>query len=404
MIDSLPTSSAPASDVTPASEPKRRGLLWVFLFLVLLGCGGGGWLYLNPAQADDDSAAKHGRAHDTATPVETATAQKGILNITLDALGTVTPLADVTVKPQISGQLMELGFQEGQMVHAGDFLAQIDPRLYENALHQAEGNFAKDSAQLQQAETVLARDTKLIAVHALSQQDFDAQKAAVDQFKAAVQVDQAAIDTAKLNLVYCHITAPVAGRVGLRQVDIGNYVQMSDTDGIVKITQLQPISVLFSIPEDRLPQIMERLKNGDTITVQAMDRSQSKVLASGKLGAVDNAINASTGTVKMRALFDNEDLSLYPNQFVNIRILVQTFADALLVPSAALQRGANGSFVYLVTDEQKATIRPVTPGPAEGDKVSITEGLKENDHVIVDGTDKLSEGSKVKATGTNAAP
>lgn len=380
----------------PQTEKKRGGGVVFWLMLLVVAGLSAGWFFMN--QGAGKAADKRG---DAPVPVETALVEKGTLNVTLDALGSVTPLADVTVKPQISGQLMEIAFQEGQMVQQGDYLAQIDPRPYENALHQAEGTLAKDTAQMEDAQTVFERDKKLLAVHALSQQDFDKQKALLDQLKAAVQVDQAAIDTAKLNLSYCHIVSPVTGRVGLRQVDAGNYVQTNDTNGIVKITQVHPISVLFSVPEDKLPPLIARMKGEEAAPlVTAMDRTQSAVLATGKLASIDNQVDSGTGTVKMRALFDNENDALFPNQFVNVRILVKTIPEALIVPVAAVQRGANGPFVYVVADG-KVTIRPIVPGPAEGEKTSVTEGLKEGERIVTDGTDKLADGTKVQVSTKN---
>lgn len=323
------------------------------------------------------------------------TARKGDINVTLNALGTVTPMAAVTVRTQINGQLMQVGFQEGQVVHEGDFLAEIDPRPYTIALAQAEGQLIRDQALLKDAEVNLARYKKLVAQDSLAKQQLDTQESLVQQYKGAVQSDQAQIDAAKLNLTYCRITAPVSGRVGLRQVDPGNYVKTSDTDGLVTITQLQPITVLFSLPEDNLPAIMQRLKEGATLEVLAYDRTQSTKLATGKLVSVDNQIDTSTGTIKLRAQFDNEDSGLFPNQFVNVRLLVNTLRDVTVIPTAAIQRGTPGTFVYRINEGNAVVIQKVKLGPAEGDNIIITEGLAPSDRVVIDGADKLREGAKV---------
>jgi membrane fusion protein, multidrug efflux system len=339
-------------------------------------------------------------------PIRADTAQQGTVAITLDELGTVTPLATVTVRTQISGQLMSILFQEGQTVAKGDLLAEIDSRPYVHALGQAEGQLARDQALLKNAELDLARYRKLVAQDSIPRQQLDTQDSLVHQYVGTVETDQALVDNARLNVAYCHITAPISGRVGLRQVDQGNYVQTNDTNGIVVITQIQPITVIFTVAEDELPAIMTRLHAGAVLPVTAYDRSRSAELATGRLTTVDNQIDTSTGTVKLRAEFDNADLKLFPNQFVTVRLTVDELHDATTIASAAVQRGAAGTFVYLIKPDDTVTVRPVTLGPSEGERAAVQSGLAPGDQVVVDGADKLRDGAKVArrdATGA-AAP
>ncbi|MGK9169195.1 MdtA/MuxA family multidrug efflux RND transporter periplasmic adaptor subunit [Inquilinus limosus] len=339
-----------------------------------------------------------------AQPVGVATVGRGDIPITLDALGTVTPLATVTVRTQIAGQLVEVGFQEGQMVKKGDFLAQVDPRPYQVALEQAQGQLVRDQAVLAQAQSSLARDQEMLKQNAVSRQQVDDQAFLVQQTQGTIQSDQAQIDTQKLNLAYARITAPIDGRVGLRQVDPGNYVQASDTNGIVVITQLQPISVVFSLPEDDLPQIQARLRAGASLPVIAFDRSGTTQIATGTLSTLDNQIDTTTGTVRLRAVFDNADGALFPNQFVNARLLVDTLHDAVTVPVAAVQNGAPGAFVYLVDAGGTVSVRPIKAGPAENGMVSVQDGLQPGYRVVVDGTDRLRDGAHVTVAGQDGAP
>lgn len=353
---------------------------------------------------------------DQTVSVGAAVAAKGDIDVTLGALGTVTPLVTVTVKTQIAGTLTAIGFQEGQTVKAGDFLAQVDPRPYQATLDQYLGQLAKDQALLRDAQVNLDRYDRLLAEDSVARQTRDTQASLVAQYKGAVATDQAQVASARLNLAYCRIVAPIGGRVGLRQVDLGNYVQTSDADGIVVITQMHPMSVKFAIPEDDLPKVLKRLRAGATLAAIAYDRGQTTELARGRLTTVDNQIDTATGTVKMRAEFDNADDILFPNQFVNIRLLVDVVSDVVVVPAAAIQRGTPGTFVYLIGADGTVSVRPVILGPSSGDKVSVTAGLAFGDKVVVDGADKLREGAKVsipaerparadKATGaTGAAP
>ena len=328
-------------------------------------------------------------------PVGATTIGLGDVRVVLNALGTVTPLATVTVKTQISGLLMQIGFKEGQIVHKGDFLAQIDPRPYQVALEQAEGALARDQALLHNGQLDLQRYSTLVKQDSISRQQLDTQASLVQQYAGTVKTDQASIDSAKLNLVYCHITAPVTGRVGLRQVDEGNYVQNGDANGIVVITQLQPISVIFSLPEDNLPEITRQPGGGPGLPVMAFDRSDTHQISVGRLETIDNQIDTTTGTVKFRALFDNPDAALFPNQFVNAKLVVETLRNVVTAPTAAIQRGEPGTFVYAIRPDDTVHVQPVKLGPTDGDKVEVVSGLNEGDRVVTDGADRLREGAKV---------
>ena len=346
------------------------------------------------------SKGKHSGANGP-VPVGIATAQKGDIDIIKEALGTVTPLTNVVVQTQISGVITKIAFQEGQIVKKGDLLIEIDPRPYELSLQQGQGALVRDEALLKDAKLNLVRYQKLLTEDSISKQQVTTQEALVEQYDGDVVTDKAQIDTAKLNITYCHITAPIDGRVGLRQVDQGNYVQVggNSTTGLVTLTQLQPITIIFVLPEDDLPAIMKRLSQGAELTTAAYDRTQTMKLADGKLIAVDNQIDTSTGTIKLRAQFDNIDNMLFPNQFVNIKLLVDTLHDAVVVPQAAIERGAPGTFVYLVDANNTVSVKKVTLGPAQGDNVAITDGLAENDRVVVDGADKLRDGAEIKLPG-----
>ncbi|MGC2415757.1 MAG: MdtA/MuxA family multidrug efflux RND transporter periplasmic adaptor subunit, partial [Stellaceae bacterium] len=369
----------------------HHSALWLLLVLLIVA-GLVTWVVLRSGH----QAAPTGRFQSSGPmPVGTAKVGKGDMPIVLSGLGAVTPLAMVTVKTQIAGQLIDVAFKEGQIVNKGDFLAQIDPRPYQVALEQAEGQLAKDQALLKNAELDLARYKTLVAQNSVARQIADTQAALVQQDRGTVQADQAQVDTQKLNLVYCHIIAPVGGRVGLRQVDPGNYVQTSDANGIVVITQLQPISVIFTLPEDNLPAVLNRLHAGAALPVTAYDRTGATKLGSGTLATIDNQIDPTTGTVKLRAVFDNPEQTLFPNQFVNISLLVDTLHDASIVPVAAIQRGAPGTFVYLVNGDTVAA-QPVSLGPGDTQNVAIIKGVTPGQAVVTDGADRLKDGAKVK--------
>ncbi len=373
---------------------RRLGLL----LLVIAAAAVGWWLYGRQPEP------QRGRVNPyaNAMPVVVARAAVGDIDITLNALGTVSSLATVTIKSQISGYLINVAYQEGQVVKKGDLLAEIDSRPYELALKNAEGALARDQAMLQSAELDLKRYQDLAKTNAIPRQQLDQQVALVAQDKGNVLSDQAQIETQKLNIVYCHIVAPVSGRVGLRLVDQGNYVTPNDATGLVVITQFQPITVIFPVAEDNLPQITSRLKAAKSLPVTAFDRSGSVKLATGELKTLDNQIDTTTGTLKLRAEFANEEDTLFPNQFVNIRLLVDTLRGATVVPTAAIQRGAPGTFVYLLNADQTVTVRPVTLGPSNGDRVAIESGLADGDSVVIDGADKLRNGAKVISRDANA--
>jgi multidrug efflux system membrane fusion protein len=339
-----------------------------------------------------------------ALPVGVAKAELSDITLTMNALGTVTPLATVTIKPQVSGQLLKINFTEGQMVQGGDVLAQIDPRPYQAALDQVKGQLARDEAQLANAKTDLARYQTLIAQNSIAQQQVDTQSALVRQVEATVKTDQANIEAAQINLNYSTIRSPITGRVGLRQVDLGNLLTAGQATGIAVVTQLQPISVVFTVPEDSIGDIMAEVNGKATLLADAYDRGQTMKLAAGKLSTVDNQIDTTTGTVKLRATFDNAKEELFPNQFVNIRLFVKTLHDQLVVPSAAVQRGASGTFVYVVSDDHTANMRPVTLGQTQDDRVAITMGLKPGETVVIDGADRLREGAKVLLPGEEPQP
>ena len=334
------------------------------------------------------------------TPVGIAKANLGDIDVTLNALGTVTPLATVTVKPQVGGQLVKIDFTEGQTVRAGQTLAEIDPRPYQAVLDQAQGQLARDQAQLANAQVDLNRYQTLLAQNSIAQQQADTQAALVRQLQGTVKSDQANVETAMINLDYASVKSPITGRVGLRQVDLGNVLIAGQSTGIVVVTQLQPISAVFSVPEDSIDQIMDRVRRGAQLRAQAYDRAQTHLIATGTLSTVDNQIDTTTGTVKLRAVFENPDNDLFPNQFVNIVLLVDTLHNQIVVPVAAIQRGASGTFVYVVNIANHAvSMRAVTLGQTNEDRVAIAQGVMAGDTVVVDGADRLRDGARVILPG-----
>ena len=337
------------------------------------------------------------------TSVGVATVVASDVKITLDALGTVTPLATVTIKPQVTGTLNKIDFQEGQMVSAGQVIAEIDPRPFQAALDQAKGQLERDAATLANAKVDLARYQALHTENAISDQIYATAAATVRTDTGTVVADKAAVEAAAVNLSYCKITAPIAGRIGIRQVDVGNLVQAGGTTAIVVITQLQPVSVLFSVPEDSIGDIMSGVNKGVTLTATAYDRAQTTKLATGTLSVVDNQIDPTTGTVKLRAMFDNSANELFPQQFVNIRLLVNTLHNQTNVPAAAIQRGASGAYVFAVNPDNTVSMRSVTLGPADGDNVAILNGLNPGQTVVVDGADRLNDGAAVSLPGAKPA-
>jgi multidrug efflux system membrane fusion protein len=328
-------------------------------------------------------------------PVVTASAHAGDMPITLIGLGTVTPLATVTVQSQISGQIMRVAFREGQTVSAGDALIQIDPRPYQVALEQAQGALARDKALLANAHVDLERYQTLFAQDSIAEQQLATQRSLVAQYQGNLKADQGQIDAAKLNITYCHIVSPITGRVGLQQITVGNYVTPAEPNGLVVVTQLQPITVLFTLPEDEIPPLLKRMQAGATLPVTAYDRTNTHALATGTLQSLDSQIDTTTGTIRLKALFPNTDGSLFPQQFVNVVLLLDTLHGATLIPQAGVQRGAPGTYVYVVNANHAVNVRPVTLGPGDATNVSIAQGLKPGETVVVDGADKLKEGSQV---------
>jgi multidrug efflux system membrane fusion protein len=392
-----PTTDRPSFGPTPRFQPwawtkRNKWILLVALILLLI-------LIVIIRHGSQTTTAIAGGGAGAPMAVNTAKVEKGDVQVILNALGTVTPLQNVTVRTQINGQLQQVAFTEGQMVKKGDFLAEVDPRPYQAALEQAQGTLAKDQALLKNAELDAARYTKLVAEDSIAAQTRDTQLALVIQYKGTVLTDQAAVDNARLNLNYCHIVSPVTGRVGLRQVDQGNYVTPGDSTGLVVVTQLQPISVLFTLPEDNVLNVSKPLHAGQSLAVTAMDRANTTKLATGTLTNIDNQIDTTTGTFKLRAQFDNADESLFPNQFVNIQLLVTTLHDQMIVPTAAIQRGAPGTFVYAVNPDSTVSVKPVKLGVAQGERQAILSGLAAGDTVVTDGVDRLRDGAKVMLPG-----
>jgi multidrug efflux system membrane fusion protein len=364
--------------------------------LILAGLlAGGGYLALNrPGRAQPRPSVTGPRP----VAVITVAARRGDLGVYLTGLGSVTPLNTVTVRSRVDGQLIRTLFQEGQTVRAGDLLAEIDPRPFETQLTQAEGQLAKDEAALANARTDLERYRTLVKGGFIPQQQLDTQTSTVAQLAAAIKADQGQIDSIRLQLTYTRILAPLTGRVGLRLVDPGNMVRANDAGGLVMLTQVEPIAVLFTIPQDDLPQVLARQRTGAPIPVEAYDREGRTRLATGVLVAVDNQIDPGTGTVKLKASFANRDGMLFPNQFVNARILVDSLRGAVLVPNEAIQRGAQGPFVYVVKPDKTVELRKVTPGPSEGGVTAVREGVAVGDALIVDGADRVQERSRVEPT------
>jgi multidrug efflux system membrane fusion protein len=391
----LPTAATPPSLPARLWQQARNAPRWAVILAVLLALVLLAWL-LTPGKAARSAAAGGRFAAGGPMPVVTAQARTGDMPITLIGLGTVSPLATVTVQSQISGQIMRIAFKEGQTVKEGDALIQIDPRPYQVALEQAEGALARDRALLANARVDLDRYQTLFAQDSIAEQQLATQKSLVAQDEGNVRTDQGQIDAAKLNLTYCHIVSPITGRVGLQQVNVGNYVTPAEPNGLVVVTQLKPITVLFTLPEDDIPPLMKQMHAGVTLPVTAWDRTNTTQLATGALQSIDSQIDTTTGTIRLKAIFPNADESLFPQQFVNVVLLLDTLKGATLIPQAGVQRGAPGTYVYVVNAaDQTVAVRKVTLGAGDAVNISITQGLAVGESVVVDGADKLKDGAKV---------
>jgi membrane fusion protein, multidrug efflux system len=388
------------------TKPRRGWLPRVLLWLVVVGLlATAGWFYFSRANsAPQQHSQQNPRNRDEPQPVAVATVSKQDVDVYLNGLGSVTPLNTVAIKSRVDGQLIKVTFQEGQMIKAGELLAEIDPRPFQVQLTQAQGQMAKDQALLNNAKTDLARYRTLFEQDSIARQQVDTQASLVSQYAGALKADQGLIDNAKLQLTYTRITAPISGRLGLRQIDVGNIVHAGDANGLVVITQLQPITVVFTIPEDNVPALMKKLQAGETLAVDAYDREAKNKIAAGNVTTVDNQIDATTGTIKVKAQFPNTDFTLFPNQFVNARVLLDVRRGASVIPAPAVQRGARGTFVYVTKPDNTVSVRSVKLGPAQAETVAVEEGLAVGERVVVDGTDKLREGAKILLAGDTPAP
>ncbi|HET8966804.1 MAG TPA: MdtA/MuxA family multidrug efflux RND transporter periplasmic adaptor subunit [Candidatus Acidoferrum sp.] len=404
----------PTTRANERQAGSSRPWIWVVVAAVAIG---GFWYYRSSHSSKDGQSSasaaapgsggsgRGGRAGGAnfTVPVVVSTAIKGDLPVYLNGLGTVTPLNTVTVRSRVDGQLINVAFKEGQYVKTGDLLAEIDPRPFQVQLEQAEGQLAKDVAQRKDAEANLERYKLLYQEGVIPKQQLDTQAASVGQFDGAIKTDQGQIDNAKLQLTYARITSPITGRVGLRLVDPGNIVHATDTTGLVIITQVQPIAVIFTLPQDQLQQVFDKIHKGVQLGVEAYDRDNTQKIASGKLLTIDNQIDTTTGTYKLKAVFSNDDNILFPNQFVNTHLLVDTKRNLSLVPLAAIQRGPQGTYVYVVGEGNTVKIQNITVAQSTGATVGISNGLEAGQVVVIDGQDKLQEGTKVVPNRAPAA-
>jgi multidrug efflux system membrane fusion protein len=386
-----------------------RKFLWL---IVACALASGAWVYFHSRNDDSgdgqakssggSGAGKHGGGKGAAVPVSVATAKAKDISVYLEGLGNIVPRSTVTVHTLINGQLMQVLFEEGQLVQKDDLLAKIDDRPYLATLKQAEGFLARDQALLAEAKIDLERYKELWKQDSIAKQQLDTQTSLTQQYEGAVTNDEGQVDAAKTNLIYTKITSPVTGRVGLRQVDAGNIVHTTDTNGIVVVTELQPITAIFTIPEDDIPTVFKHVDAGEKLVAEAWDRDNRTKLETGVLIAIDNQVDPTTGTVKFRAEFANEDNSLFPSQFVNIKLKLDTLKDAVTVPNSGVQRGTHGTFVYLVKPDKTVAVQDVVTGPADGDDISVAKGVALGDQVVVDGADSLRDGSKIDIASEGA--
>ncbi|MCF6760434.1 MdtA/MuxA family multidrug efflux RND transporter periplasmic adaptor subunit [Pseudomonas fragi] len=393
------------------SHKSRRWLVGLLVLLIALGlCW---WLWPSAAKkaATDQPAGHAGRSgmmrpgfggSTQPVPVRVSEVKQGDFPIYYKALGTVTALNTINVRSRVAGELVKVYFKEGQMVKAGELLAEIDPRSYQNALLQAEGMLLQNQAQLKNAQVDVQRYRGLYAEDSIAKQTLDTAEALVSQYQGTVKTNQAAVNDARLNLDFTKIRAPISGRVGLRQLDVGNLVAANDTTALVVITQTEPIVVAFTLPETNLALVLERYRSGAKMPVQAWNRGDTKELAVGVLSSIDNQIDITTGTLKFKALFENRDQALFPNQFVNVRLLADTLKSVVLAPTAAIQYGTNGSFVYAMDGDNKVKIRSIKVGATDGDVTVVEEGLAAGDRVVLEGTDRLRDGGAVEVVNDSA--
>lgn len=412
-MDSPTSEPSSTPSPVPRQPPSRRRRWWgsLLALLLLLALGGGAWYLVQRAKAPAGlggggrPGGGGGRpGGPSASTVGVAVAKQADIPLTLEALGTVTALANVTVQPQVSGVLTQVLYKEGQRVKKGDLLATIDPQPFQMALAQAQGARQRDEASLEAARVTLARYQTLLGQDSIARQDVDTQAALVKQLEGTVLIDRANEGTAKLNLAWSRIVAPISGRVGLRPVDAGNYISAGAATGVAVITQVEPIDIAFALPQDRVPEVQGRLAEGAQLPVTVLDRARVHQLGSGTFSTLDNLVDTTTGTVKAKARFANADQALFPNQFVNVRILLRTISGAVVVPVTALRHGPNGDFVYVIKEDKTVSLRPVTRGEASVDNVALTSGLAAGEQVVTEGGDRLKDGARVQTAADRPVP
>jgi multidrug efflux system membrane fusion protein len=402
-------TTVPADTLATTPAPRSRGWLWIVGLLLLVGAGSLIWYYnvgerqqQRPGGFGGPGRGRFGGPE--STPVRVVAVEKRDIDVQLKALGTVTPLNTVTVRPRLNGELVKVFFTEGQRVAKDQVLAEIDDRPYETALNQMLGQQRENEARLKNAQADLETYQRLYKELLITRQQVTSQEALVAQLQGAIQSNEAQVSNARLNMAYTKVRAPIEGRLGLRQVDAGNLVSSNDANGLVVITQTRPISVIFTVPETDLPAVRKAMRGVGRLTVEAWDRAETEKLANGTLSTVDNQIDTATGTIKLRAQFANDDDSLFPNQFVNIRLKVSTLASATTIPAAAVQRASFGTFVYGVKPDNTVTIRRITLGPTEAERVAVTNGLAPGDQIVLEGVDELTEGAKIDVIKDGTAP